>query len=53
MHAVEIINYLNAKESGISVEQNRQEALEGQYLRQPPQAETQTDTASQQQENPQ
>lgn len=47
MHAVEIINYRNTKESGISVEQNRQEALEGQYLRQPPQGEPQADTTPQ------
>ena len=35
MHALEIINYRNAKEAGISVEQNLQEALAGQYIRQP------------------
>lgn len=35
MHAVEIINYRNAKQCGISVEQNRREALKGQYIRQP------------------
>lgn len=57
MHAVEIINYRNAKECGISVEQNRQEALESQTIRQPsrpfPQGESQGGAAPRIQENPQ
>ncbi|TWU21321.1 hypothetical protein [Bythopirellula polymerisocia] len=35
MHAIEIINYRNANACGISIEQNRKEALAGQYIRRP------------------
>lgn len=35
MHALEIINDRNAKAAGITVQQNRAEALAGQYIRRP------------------